>query len=203
MLTTMIGAALLIGVLSLTAPVSVAFTLERSARVRATWRVRWLFGLVRITGTQGPGRRTPRSSVSRPSPDDGRPRRRSRGTQRRGGQAGRVLDLVRTPGLASRVLRFLSDLAHQVKIERGYVHGVFGFDDPADTGVLYGTLSPLLVAASAAGFDVLCRPDFQEAGLRGSCGGRLRMRPISVIWTCFRFLCSAPVLRSTRVLLKG
>lgn len=196
-MTTPIVVTGLIGLLCLIAPVSVAFDLERSTRVRATWRVRWLFGLVRVTGA----RPRPRKS-SRPGPRPG-DRRLPGGPKRpssRGRSGGRIAEFARTPGLASRVVRLLWDLLRHFTITGAYAYGTVGLDDPADTGELYGVLAPLLVTASVAGVDVRCRPDFEQAGLHGACGGCLRVRPVAVVWSCLRFLCSAPVLRSAPLL---
>jgi hypothetical protein len=193
MMATLIVVTGLTGLLFLMAPVSVAFDLERSTRVRATWRVRWLFGLVRVTRP-----RPPKLSRPGPRPDDGRQRWPQRRPSSRGGSVGRMAEFARTPGLASRVVWLLLDLIRHVTIRDAYAYGAVGLDDPADTGELYGVLSPLLVAASVAGVDVRCRPDFEQPGLRGACGGRLRVRPASVLWSSLRFLCSAPVLRSFR-----
>lgn len=199
MMATLIVVTGLTGLLLLIAPVSVAFDLERSTHLRATWRVRWLFGLVRVTRTR-PRPRPPNSSRPGPRPDDGRQRWPQWRPSLSGGSVGRMAEFARTPGLASRVVRLLLDLIRHVTIKDAYAYGALGLEDPADTGELYGVLSPLLVTASVAGVDVRCRPDFEQPGLRGSCGGRLRVRPVAVLWSCFRFLCSAPVLRSARVL---
>jgi hypothetical protein len=106
--------------------------------------------------------------------------------------------VVRTRGLFQQVARLVSDLLRQVKLERSYLKAQFGFDDPADTGVFYGMLSPLLVMAELRGLEVHCSPMFLESGVKGTLGARVHVRPLSVVATVAAFLLSPPVFRAAR-----
>ena len=75
---------------------------------------------------------------------------------------------LRTRGLPGRVGRLALALLRRAKLEEFHVRTAFGFDNPADTGVVYGLLSPLLMLATARGLNLECRPMFEEAGLRGA-----------------------------------
>ena len=178
-------------------PVSLVVDIERTARLRSRLRVHWLFGLVDVEL----GRRQPsRASPTRPSTKAGQPPPAvSRATRPGRGRGPAIaLALVRTEGLAGRIQRLFRDLATRFSFQGVYLRVDFGLDDPADTGRLYGTLAPFLVAATSSGCDVRCRPDFQDAGLRGSCGGQIRARPISLLSVVVGFLCSPPMLRAIR-----
>ena len=78
------------------------------------------------------------------------------------------------------------------------MHIAFGFDDPADTGVVYGFLSPWLVMARVRGLNVDCRPMFLESGLRGAFRGMVHVRPLPVAGALVSFLVSRPVIRAVR-----
>lgn len=200
----MLGVAVALAILAavlvalLAVPASLSVHVERAAAFRTTCRIIWLFGWVDVSlGRRKPAR--PRRSHSpaegaRSSRDTSKPPRRSRA--RRGPAT--ALALVRTRGFLRRMLRLLTDLGRGARCEDLYLRAEFGLDDPADTGQLYGAVAPLLIAATAGGFDVSCRPNFFQPGLQGSCGGRIRVRPISLVGLLVGFLCSLPTLRAIR-----
>ena len=187
----------LVVVAVLAIPVSLVVDIERTARLRSRLRVNWLFGLVDVELGRGQPRRAP---PARPSTTARKPRRgASRFAWPRLGRGPTIaLALVRTDGLAGHVLRLFRDLTRRFSFQAVYLRVDFGLDDPADTGRLYGTLTPFFVATASSGFDVRCRPDFQDATLRGSCGGQIRARPISLLGVVVGFLCSPPMLRAIR-----
>ena len=187
----------LVVVAVLAIPVSLVVDIERTARLRSRLRVNWLFGLVDVELGRGQPRGAP---PARPATKAHQPRRAASHSARpRLGRGPAIaLALVRTEGLAGRILRLFRDLAPRFSFQAVYLRVDFGLDDPADTGRLYGTLAPFLVAATSSGFDVRCRPDFQDAGLRGSCGGQIQARPISLLSVVVSFLCSPPMLRAIR-----
>jgi hypothetical protein len=109
-----------------------------------------------------------------------------------------AIAVLRTHGLLRRVGRLAVALGRQVKLEQFHLRTAFGFDDPADTGIVYGCLSPWLVMASLRGWNVECRPMFLESGLRGTAGGTVQVRPLSVAGALVAFLLSPPVVRAAR-----
>ena len=192
-------------VVLLAAPVSLLVRVERTAALDAdaSCRIVWLFGLVNLSfrpgksarqrDSQQPGGGTESTSGASKS-DKSKSDRRSHA--RRGPAV--ALALLRTCGFVRRVLRLLADLGRQVRFEDLYLRAEFGLDDPADTGWVYGALAPLLVAGTRGGFNVAWQPNFNRAGLQGSCGGRMRVRPISLVAILVGFLCSFPTLRAMR-----
>lgn len=177
-------------------PVWLVGDIERTDRqLHARLRVRWLFGLLDVALSRRPPRASPAAQSAQPR----QPQRvESRAARRRRRGPAMALALVRTEGLAARILQLVRDLATRFSFQGLYLRCEFGLDDPADTGRLYGTLAPFLVAAGAGGADVRCQPDFQDACLRGACGGQIRVRPISLLGVVVRFLCSRPMLRALR-----
>ena len=184
--------SLLLVVLALLAiPVSLVVDVERTVRFRSCFRFQWLFGLVDIEldGQQPNEAPLAHSSTSSRRTSPSRSPDRGRGLAI-------ALALARTEGLAGRVLRLLRDVASRFSVHPLHLHVVFGLGDPADTGRLFGTMVPFLVAAESYGLDVQCQPDFEDAGLRGSFSGRVRVRPITLMSLMLGFLCSRPMRRA-------
>ena len=103
------------------------------------------------------------------------------------------------------------DVGERVDVERGQVfldrpvelveHVVhaFGFDNPADTGVVYGVLAPWLVLAEQRGLNVECRPMFLESGLRGALHATIHIRPLAVLGTLLAYTATLPGLLRSRL----
>ena len=103
---------------------------------------------------------------------------------------------LRTRGLPSRLGRLALSLLRQAKLEEFRVRTAFGFDNPADTGIVYGLLSPLLMLATTRGLNLECRPMFEESGLRGAISATVHVRPLAVAGSLVAFLVSPPVIRA-------
>lgn len=193
MLAVVTATAVLLGlvVALLAVPVVLVIDAERGDTLEARWRLRWLFGLVDVRSSRG----RPPVSASEPS-HAGRIPRKSVHKRRRGARMG--IAALRTRGLLQRVGRLVFALRQRVKFEECYLRLAFGFDDPADTGVVYGFLSPLLVMARMRGLNVECGPMFLESGLRGAFRGMVQVRPLSVVGALAGFLLSRPVIRAVR-----
>ena len=92
----------------------------------------------------------------------------------------------------------VTDLLRLVQWEDFSLYAEFGFDDPADTGRVYGALAPLLLLADGKGLHVRCHPSFLRAGLEGSLATTFRVRPIAVVGLGIGFVFSPPALRAVR-----
>jgi hypothetical protein len=184
------GAGLLAVIAGLLAvPVEVVIDAERGEGLSVRWQVTWLFGLLRLASTKAS---TP---FSLPQPVKGRARssRKGRNTGDRAGLAA-----LRARGFVRLVVRLVMALIRQVKLERFHAEAAFGFENPADTGFVYGCLSPALMAAGTRGLDLRCTPMFWERGVRGSLGITTQVRPLFIMGTVVVFLVSPPVFRAAR-----
>jgi hypothetical protein len=173
----------------LAVPVVVMVDAERGDRLEARWRVRWLFSLVDVRWS----RRRPLPAAPEPS-DATKPVRKSPARRWRGLRMG--MAAVRTRGLPGRVGRLAWALLRQAKLDEFRVRTAFGFDNPADTGIVYGFLSPLLMIATARGLNVECRPMFEDSGIRGAVSATVHVRPLSVVGALGAFVFSPSVLRA-------
>ena len=187
-----IGAVVALIVALLAVPVMLTLDAQRVETFEANWRVRWLFGLVDARSTR---QRRKRSLPARPEAlASGKI---SAGERRRGGRMG--IAVVRTCGSLRRTARLVVTLFRQVRFEEICVHTMFGLEDPADTGMVYGFLTPVLAAARARRLDVDCRPMFTETGWKGSVRATIRVRPLSLLAVLAVFLVSPPVIRALEV----
>ncbi|HXW06708.1 MAG TPA: DUF2953 domain-containing protein [Vicinamibacterales bacterium] len=180
----------LIVVTLLAVPVVLVIDARRLDTLQAVWRVRWFFGLVDVrSGRRGSPQPSRTGAEARPARAPARD-----GT----GRARMALAVLRTRGLLRRVQRLALSLLRRARLEEFRLHMAFGFDNPADTGIVYGFLSPLLVLAEMRGLDVECRPMFPEAGLRGVFNATVSVRPLSVVGALVAFVLSPPVMRAAR-----
>jgi len=177
--------ALLMGLLAV--PVLFVIDVERGEAVRARWHVSWLFGLVKV---RSPHRRAASSTSASDT------RRAQVSANRRKGAPRSGSAVLRTRGLVRRVVQLAFALSRKVELERFHLDAAFGFENPADTGLVYGCLAPFLVLAAARGLDIQCMPMFLEPGVRGVLGATVRARPLVVLGTIIGFLVSPPVVRA-------
>jgi hypothetical protein len=181
------SAALLAAIVGLLAvPVVLVIDAERGETVNAQWHASWLFGLVRFHA------RSSRQTTSKLAP--GGRQTRAPGSRKGGRRVG--IAVWRTRGLVRRVVQLAITMCRRVTIERFCADVAFGFENPADTGFVYGCLSPLFMLASTHGLDLRCEPMFLGSGVTGVCGVTIRMRPLLVVGTVVSFLMSPPVIRA-------
>jgi hypothetical protein len=177
--------ALLVAMLAV--PLVLFIEAERTDTLTVRWRLFWLFGLVKP--------RSRNRSAPSPAVDAGRP---ADTPKKRTGRGRMAVAVLRTRGLFGRVVRLARALLRRVTLERLQLDTMFGFENPADTGFVYGCLSPVLVVADVRGLDIRCRPMFLESGVRGAFRATIRVRPLFVVGPIVAFLVSPPVLRAAR-----
>lgn len=127
--------------------------------------------------------RRPKASKPRAGAAD---KKRQRGTEKSGGAL--TLEWSR---IAKATPRLLADVVGTVEIRKLELSARFGTGDPADTGTIYGHLTPVLygLGASRTGIDVT--PDFRERRLDGKIDGDIRFTPAWLVPAGIRFAWSA------------
>jgi hypothetical protein len=115
-------------------------------------------------------------SARAPGPDRPAPPRRRRKRRRSGARRGPAL----------RRLRGVPDLARAIlgafRIRRLRLDADFGLGDPAETGIAYGLLAPLVHAGA-----VTLRPDFSGPRLSGSVDAEIGLVPARLLPPLLRF----------------
>lgn len=90
------------------------------------------------------------------------------------------------------VLKLIVDLIGQFKIAWIRVEAVFGLDDPADTGALYGALVPFVhTGRHWADIELDIRPDFNRQHIAGKIDAAVDLVPIRLVPPVLRFAASA------------
>ncbi len=157
-------------------PIRVSAAVDTAAK--PPWRVKLaLFG-GRLPIVSAPGK--PSERRAKPPQPRAKPKQKKKRRRAAAAHAPRIIRAA--PPLLSRLLA-------QVKLETLDAHIRFGFDDPADTGMVYGALSPL---ALLAGRHVTLQPDFDGTVLTGRGQIAARLTPAALIpplaafaWTVF------------------
>jgi hypothetical protein len=113
-------------------------------------------------------------SARKAKPKKSRKKTRKQG---KGGKLQRSFVIAEVPALIGRMLR-------TIRIEVLRLDAEFGLGDPADTGQVYGQLSPLIFASP---WQVNLRPDFGATCLRGTAFAQFRVVPIAFAWPLVGF----------------
>jgi hypothetical protein len=167
----------------LSVPVELHFRLQRDQAVRARVLVRWMFGLIRFQ-LKGRRAREARKRAAKPS-------------ERKPSVPGGPLSLIRDHRLLARAVRLLREAVVAIQFRRLRLRLRLGFDDPADTGMLWsvlGSAAALAPAIPRASVDIA--PDFDRARFALEAGGEVRAIPARVAWIALTFLLSPPFLRA-------
>jgi hypothetical protein len=171
-------------VLLLAVPVDVGFEVHRRERTESRVRLGWLWGRVRIPVPAG-GRKARRKKPKRPR-KPGRP-----------SGARRALAVLTSPRFPGRVLRLMRGLLRRIRFTTLELSARLGFDDPADTGRLWGLLGPvsaLLTLPAPARVELV--PAFDEALFHLDARGEARVVPGAVLLTVLAFVLAPATLRA-------
>lgn len=88
----------------------------------------------------------------------------------------------------------LGDLLAEIHFEQLNVQAIFGFEDPSDTGTVFGLLTPWIYGLPPhARISLQAQPDFGQVRLDGRADAAIRVTParlalpfMSYVWTAFR-----------------
>ena len=157
-LVAAVAALIALIVVMLAVPLVMFIEAERTGTLKVRWRLFWLFGVVRPRS---------RNRSAPPAPDRADAEPADMPKKRRARRRRMVVAVLRTRDLLQRVVRLALALLRRMKVERIQLDTLFGFENPADTGFVFGCLSPVLVIANVRGLNIRCRPMFLEAGVPG------------------------------------
>jgi hypothetical protein len=166
--------------LVLSIPVDMALELETTERAGTKMRVGWLFGLFW---------------------KDIRGRRKRKPKKRERKDFMSFLSVLRVRGLPEGILKLTRRMLGRFKVGQMDVDIRFGLDDPADTGMMYSVLWPLLVPVNPFGpVSFRLEPAFDEPTFETSLHGRVRVYPIQMVGPVLRFVFSPTGLRAIRTM---
>jgi hypothetical protein len=169
---------LLLPLLLLAIPVEIECAYDSQSGQKATTRIVWFFGLVRFQpgGKKAAERDTLRDKFA------------SKGkTSRKLAKAGKkhfkvFIALLGSEGFTRRMSRLLYDILSAAKIKQLRARFLIGLDDPADTGFVYGLLSPGFAFLYAIPqVDFVATPVFDQAVFATNMDMKIRLVPINYL----------------------
>lgn len=173
-------------ILVLWIPIDVALNVETAATRKVRIRLIWLFGVLTINLPGGKPRREQR-------------RREDRKSRRRRPKAEQLLAVVHTKGLLAAAVRWLRRLRTAVTMRELRLRVRFGFDDPADTGLFFAAIAPVMWLLRASGLDRFsAEADFEEETLSIDGNVDVRIYPAPIIGASAMFLLSPATLRAAK-----
>jgi len=154
-------------ILILSIPMEMAFDTSRPG---AKARVGWAFGL--LWKDVGARKKKPK-----------KPKKKKRGS---GAKA--FLSFLAARGVAIGLLKFARRMIRSIRVRQMDAHLRMGLDDPADTGMLYSVIWPILIPLNYIGSSNL-RMDlcFEEETLDFTGQGHVRVVPAQMIWAVLLF----------------
>ena len=164
-------------------PVDLAFDVRGPGAARSRMRVGWLFGLL---GKEfGGGRKKPKE----PAPKRKKKRR----------SAKPFLSTLVTKGVATGLLKLSRRVLSGVRVRHLDARLVIGLDNPADTGMLYSALWPVLGPLTCnSSANVRMELSFEEPALDLTARGSIRVFPIQMVWAVLLFALSPAGLRAMK-----
>ena len=164
-------------------PVDMAFDVGGPGAARSRMRVGWLFGLF---GKEFGRRRK-------------KPRERASKRKKKKWSAKPFFSLLMTKGDARGLLKLSRRILSGVRVRHLDARLVIGLDDPADTGMLYSALWPVLVPLTYnRSTKVRMELTFEEPALDLTARGRIRVFPIQMVWFVLLFALSPAGLRAMK-----
>ncbi len=108
--------------------------------------------------------------------------RRTRGRKRFRFSRDRVIAMIRDIPTA------IGDTLRCIHFDWLRIRASVGFEDPADTGRLYGALCPFNQIFSGERFDICVTPDFDAARITGTAEAAFHFVPARLAWPTARFV---------------
>jgi len=191
---TLAGLVVLLA-LVLCVPLNVTLRLDMYGKPKFRLRLAWLFGLVAKEVRKGREKPKEKRKVVKGKPETAEKRRR----------AGVILDILRTKGLLRQVKNLLRDLFSCLRIRDFGASLRVGLDNPADTGLLFAVIGPVVPwLSSTCPTRLRVQPSFaDEAVFEGYLYGAVRLRPIQLVIPFLGFVLSLPTLRVIKTLVRS
>ncbi len=195
----LIPAVVLLAVLLLFAiPVTISFSIVRRETCTGSITFGWLFGLLRFTPSK-PGRtvrtkKKRRPSADRTEPDDS-PGETPSAAPRAAGK--RLTAMLKSRGFMRGVLKCTHGMATRVRFVSLRIAGRFGFENPYDTGRLWGYICAFTgFLHGSERVRLLVEPEFDEAIFEFDGEGEFRVVPVALLLPAARFVLSPATLRA-------
>jgi len=170
--------------LALWVPLDIEPRLEFYGKPSFRLRLVWLFGL--LSKEIGKGKK------KKKKPDKPKERKKT---------AGAIFKVLCTKGLLRQLKVLLGDVLASLKVRELTLDFRVGFDDPADTGLLFAFIAPATPFFNSSTHRIRLEPSFEDrAVFEGYLHGVVRLRPIQLALPFIRFAFSLPAIRAIKIL---
>lgn len=167
-------------------PLDLSLRLDANGRMQFQSRIVWLFGLL----TKRISKKEKKKKVKQKKVKD-----------KKGG-VNKALFFLRTKGLLKQIKVLIKDIFNSISIRQLKANFIIGFDNPADTGLLFAFVGPASVSLNhSKKFSINIEPSFEdEAILKGYIHLIIRIIPIRLVVPFLRFIFSPPIFRIVKAL---
>lgn len=156
-------------------PVRISAQLDSEGRPLLRIRITILGGLCPVFSTKR----------SRVDADATKPKRPSAKKRRK---TARMKMIAYAPHMARAAPRFLCGIVKRIRLDAVNADVSFGLPDPADTGALYGALTPIaVVLGNGKATSLTLRPDFSKPTFKGHGNMAARITPLALAPPAFAF----------------
>lgn len=90
-------------------------------------------------------------------------------------------------GIPAGIPAAVRGVLREIRIVRLWANGAFGLGDPADTGLVYGLLTPLIYGARGNAVRLNVRPDFDRLCAEGDLDAIVQVTPVRLVPVAARF----------------
>lgn len=177
--------------LLLAIPISLTFAVSLKEKVQGDFELRWAFGLVRI--------RNP-SFASNIRASKPKKRKRKQVRSDRPARPGKnFIAVIQQRSFRRRIYKYGRELWRAVRKRDINFRLRVGFDDPADTGLLWAVFGPLSVMLSNMRETVIAiEPIFHETLFEFEGRGNIRLVPLHVLYLTLGLIFSPSVWQAAR-----
>ena len=170
----------------LSVPIDIRFEFNNKNKTKTKTHITWLYGLVDVDLEGQASKTVEKIHISKKVKRKKKKPKRSFKTSWKA-----FLAVIKTEGFAKKVFQLLKGLLHVAEIKQLQGEIAFALDDPADTGRLYGMMSPafaFMYALPRINFAVT--PLFAEPTIKAELKFAFRLVPVRIFVAIFRFIFS-------------
>ena len=194
----LIGILLLPFVL-LAIPIEIEYTYDSKSSLKSTIRIVWLFGFVRFQPSSK--KEEQRDKLRHEITPKRQTSRKAAKADKKGFKV--FLAMLRSEGFIRHIFRLFYAILTITKIKQLRARFLFGLDDPADTGLVYGLLmSGISFLYAVPKVDFVVTPIFDRYVVETNLKMKIRLVPINYLKAVVLFVFSKETFRAAKAAYK-
>ena len=181
-------------IIALCVPLDAILIIDTSEKPRFRLRMAWFFGLI-----------SKELHREKKKPEKKKEVTEGKRKKKRKFEFSTVLEILRTKGLLKQVKNLVKGILGQLKIRELAVNLEMGFEDPAETGLVFAFIGPATSLLNLPPrYQVRVEPFFNgETVFEGYLHGVLRLQPVKLVSPVLRFVFSLATLRVVKIFIMG